>query len=130
MVVTPEDTRGRRTSDKPNNTAPSSAEITDLKSKGLVEFKGRGKPSVANNIWVDNPQTKKKSMLCTNFSTVGYYCRFGTGCFFFTSVLCVSYLKPPALLTHPLLKQNQTLLSGMPVTVSKYDLPISRHPPR
>jgi hypothetical protein len=82
-VLTPEDTRGRRTSDKPNNTAPSSAEITDLKAKGLVEFKGRGKPPVANGIWVDNPQTKKKSMLCTNFSTVGYYCPFGTGCGFF-----------------------------------------------
>jgi hypothetical protein len=82
-VVTPEDTRGRRTSDKPNNTAPSSAKITDLKSKGLFEFKGRGKPPVADDIWVDNPQTKEKSMLCTNFSTVGYYCRFGTGCGFF-----------------------------------------------
>jgi hypothetical protein len=82
-IVTHEETTGRRTSVKPGNTGPSAEEITDLKSKGLVELKGRGKPPVANNIWVDNPQTKKKSMLCTNFSTVGCYCRFGTGCGFF-----------------------------------------------
>jgi hypothetical protein len=81
-IVTPEETTGRRTSNKPSNTGPSAAETTYLKSKGLVEFKGRGKPPVANEIWVDNPHTKKKSMLCTNFSTVGYYCRFGTGCGF------------------------------------------------
>jgi hypothetical protein len=30
----------------------------DLKTKGIVEFKGRGKPKVANGIWVDNPKTK------------------------------------------------------------------------
>jgi hypothetical protein len=52
-----------------------------LKTRGLVGFKGRGKPPV--DIWVDNPKTKKKSMLCSNFSTVGYYCHFGDACEFF-----------------------------------------------
>jgi hypothetical protein len=32
---------------------------------------------------VDNPKTKKKSMLCANFATIGYYCRFGKACGFF-----------------------------------------------
>jgi hypothetical protein len=65
------------------NAALSAAQITDLKTKGIVEFKGRGKPPVANDIWVDNPKTKKKSMLCSNFVTLGYYCRFGKDCSFF-----------------------------------------------
>jgi hypothetical protein len=59
------------------------AQITVLKNKGLVGYKGRGKPPVANDIWVDNPKTNNKSMLCSNFSTVGYYCRFGDACGFF-----------------------------------------------
>jgi hypothetical protein len=52
-VVTPEETPGRRTAGKPSR-APSASEITGLKSKGLVEFKGCGKPPVANDICADN----------------------------------------------------------------------------
>jgi hypothetical protein len=86
QVVTPEGTAPGRPANRPSttpNTALLAAQITDLKSKGLVDFKGRGKPPVANDIWVDNPKSKKKSMLCSNFATIGYYCRFGKDCGFF-----------------------------------------------
>jgi hypothetical protein len=88
QVVTPENPPAGRPAGRPaSQAAPATtltpAQITVLKNKGLVGYKGRGKPPVANDIWVDNPKTKKKSMLCSNFSTIGYYCRFGDACGFF-----------------------------------------------
>jgi hypothetical protein len=86
LAVTPETTTPTCPANRANpshNEALSAAQITDLKTKGLVDFNSRGKPPVANDIWVDNPRTKKKSMLCSNFMTIGYYCRFGKACGFF-----------------------------------------------
>jgi hypothetical protein len=84
ISVTPETpTLASRPAAARPNSALSAAQIKDLKAKGIVEFKGRGKPPVANDIWVDNTRTKKKSMLCSNFVTLGYYCRFGKECRFF-----------------------------------------------
>jgi hypothetical protein len=84
ISVTPETpTLASRPAAARPNSALSAAQITDLKAKGIVESKGRGKPPVANDIWVDNTRTKKKSMLCSNFVTLGYYCRFGKECGFF-----------------------------------------------
>jgi hypothetical protein len=86
LAATPDATTPNRPANRANtspNDALSAAQITELKTKGLVDFKGRGKPPVANNIWVDNPKTKIKSMLCSNFCTIGYYCRFGKACGFF-----------------------------------------------
>jgi hypothetical protein len=86
LVVTPDATTPNRLANRAStspNDALSAAQLTELKTKGLVDFKGRGKPPVANDIWVDNPKTKKKAMLCSNFFTIGYYCRFGKACAFF-----------------------------------------------
>jgi hypothetical protein len=55
LVVTPDATPPNRPANRASPSpkdALSAAQITELKTKGLVDFKGRGKPPVANDIWV------------------------------------------------------------------------------
>jgi hypothetical protein len=83
QAVTPDERPTGRPTQRAVAPTLTPDQIKVLKTRGLVGFKGQRKPPVANDIWVDNPKTKKKSMLCSNFSTVGYYCRFGDACGFF-----------------------------------------------
>jgi hypothetical protein len=102
--------------------ARPAAQITDLKAKGIVECKGRGKPPVANDIWVDNTRTKKKSMLCSNFVTLGYCCRFGKECGFshFRSLKDLPE-GPRAAYKAFINPRRHSLILSMPAMVSKPD---------
>jgi hypothetical protein len=71
QAVTPDERPTGRPAQRAVAPTLTPDQIKVLKTRGLVGFKGRGKPPVANDISVDNPKTKKKSMLCSNFSTVG-----------------------------------------------------------
>ena len=84
-MVTPQPASRAQKADRrpPNNPEVSQDKINEMKAKGLVKFTGVGKPPVANDIFVTNPKDKdKKTMICTNHITVGYYCKHGPKCNF------------------------------------------------
>jgi len=52
------------------------------KAGGLVKFSGRGKPPVASNLLAPHPTRNRPALICGNFTTHGYHCRFGDRCTF------------------------------------------------
>ena len=71
--------------DSRKRAAPATASTRDspppggssMKTTGLVKFSGSGKPPFLANLLVKHPRTTKMAMLCGNFTSQGFQCRFG-----------------------------------------------------